>query len=169
MLLPIRHRFSSMLLRVCALALAFLLVSCKPEVRDRPYGELRLGRIQELLGSQIFLDKAGLLLRRDEQGWYAMSTLCTHDLSVLRRRNGPNGLFLASVFSTSTYDLNGRVLSGPAIKDLPYYELYVEQGVADGPRDTLYARIGNEKPRDWRLPIPLPLGNSETAATVPVP
>jgi Rieske Fe-S protein len=115
------------------------------------------------------LEKAGLLLRRDELGWYAMSTLCTHDLSVLRRRNGPNGPMLASVYTSSTYDLNGKVLSGPAIKDLPYYELYVEQGVAEGARDTLYARIGSEKPREWRLPVPLPFQSSEAPAAVLVP
>jgi Rieske Fe-S protein len=101
-----------------------------------------------------YLDDTGLLLRRDEGGWYAMSTLCTKDLSVLQRKETPNGTILASTFTTSTYALDGHVLTGPATKNLEYYELFIDQGVADGPKDTLYARIGKFKPASWRLKVP---------------
>ena len=139
------------------LYLVLALVACEPAVRDRPFGDMRLGLTKDLLAPESFLDTSAILLRRDERGWYGMSTMCTKDASILVRRQGPAGEYLASVYTTSTYALDGKVLTGPAIKNLPYYELYLDQGSYGGPKDTLYARIGVEKPSDWRLPVPAAL------------
>lgn len=136
------------------LILCGLLFACEPSVRDRPFGDIRLGMAKELLAPSSFLDKAVVLLRRDERGWYAMSTMCTKDASILVRRDGPGGVVLASQYTSSTYDLEGKVLSGPAVKNLPYYELTLDQGTYGGPRDTLYVHIGVEKDAGWRLPVP---------------
>lgn len=130
------------------------LSGCEPAVRERPYGDLRVGKMKDLLGPRTLVRDAGLLIRRDEGGWSAMSTLCTHDLSVLQLKDNGQGPILTSMYTASTYGLDGTVLTGPAVKPLQYYELFIDQGLANGPRDTLYAKIGVEKDRNWRLPVP---------------
>ncbi len=155
---PSRHvlpiGIAAALIKSATLLSLVWLCACEPAVRDRPYGEIRLGKFTELMDSEMQIPRAEILLRRDERGWYAMSLLCTKDLSILKRKTGPNGDYWASQYTDSTYSLDGKVLTGPAIKNLPYYELYIDQGLPDKPRDTLYVRIGNETTPDWRLPVP---------------
>jgi hypothetical protein len=79
--------------------------------------------------------------------------MCTSDLSTLELVRQDGEEFWYSRFSQSRYSLDGRVLSGPAKADLPFYELVLDAALFGGPVDTLYARIGNEKPRDWRLQL----------------
>ncbi|MBX7143731.1 MAG: Rieske 2Fe-2S domain-containing protein [Oligoflexia bacterium] len=132
-----------------------VLMSCEPSVRERPYGDLRLGKITEFLAPETYLKAQRLLLRRDERGWYVMSTMCSHDLSALELKEVDGKRVFYSQFTSSSYDLDGNVLSGPAVEALPYYELYIDQGTYDGMRDTLYARVGEKRSKDWRLPLPM--------------
>ncbi|MBN8551203.1 MAG: hypothetical protein J0M12_17960 [Deltaproteobacteria bacterium] len=142
---------------ITTLILLGLLSACEPAVRDRPFGDLRLGLAKDLLGDWNFLEQDAILLRRDARGWYAMSTMCTKDLSMLVLQGSSGEQILASRYTTSRYAIDGKVLSGPAVKDLPYYELSLDQGTYGGAKDTLYVRIGKEKPKDWRLPVPAQL------------
>lgn len=158
--------FPRIMLMLGFMCLGLIAAGCEPAVRDRPFGDMRLGLAKDLLGSSNFLDNSEIFLRRDERGWYGMSTMCTKDASILVRRAGPNGEILASQYTSSTYDLNGKVLSGPAVKNLPYYELFLDQGTYGGAKDTLYARIGVEKGSDWRLPVPTGLLSQTPAETV---
>lgn len=145
------------ILRILIIVSLMLLSACEPAVRNRPYGEIRLGKLVDLLGPENSIERAQILLRRDDRGWYAMSLLCTKDLSILQRR----GDILASRYTPSTYDLSGNVLTGPAVKNLPYYKLYVDQGSPGSPRDTLYVEIGEEASSDWRLPVPTESSSNE--------
>jgi len=131
----------------------FFLVSCRSAGRQRPFGVFRLGKVAEHQGPQTFFPEFGLLLRRDEGGFYLMSTYCTYDLSPLTFKPGPGGGIFASSTTTSTYDFDGHVLSGPAKADLPYYELRLDSSVYGGPKDALYAYVGQVRPKNWRLKI----------------
>lgn len=143
------HLAKIALLSLCCL----LLFACQSEIKKRPFGYMRLGEVSGFLVPEKYLPDLRLLIKRDDRGLYAMSTECTHDLSALRlvERNGEK-IFISD-YSTSTYDWNGKVLSGPAKANLPYYSLRVDSGVYGGPKDTLYVDIGDERPPSWRLPI----------------
>jgi len=114
---------------------------------------MRLGPIGEFLDQPRNLEDFDMIVRRDEGGLYGMSTQCTYDLSQLELRRVDGKLILVSAYSASTYDIEGRVLTGPATVNLPYYELQFEPNVFGDPRNTLFARIGREVSPSWRLAV----------------
>jgi hypothetical protein len=115
---------------------------------------MRIGNIQELrVVPEKFFPNLGLYLRSDLAGFSVMSTHCTYDLSPLKMVTDQSGLRWTSSFSTSEYSGDGRVTRGPALGDLPYYRLEVKEGEYNGPPDTLYAIVGEEVDRNWRLPF----------------
>lgn len=129
-------------------------ISCEPTVRNRPYGYLRLGALADLSAPETVVPEAGVVVRRDSRGFFAMSTLCTHDLTQLVLDEGADGQRKwRSRSSTSSYSFDGDVLSGPAVQRLPYFELQLQSGTYGGPKDTLYVIVGSEKPPSWRLSI----------------
>ncbi len=149
-----RQRFKSTIGRLLVLSCLLVVVGCHPNERARPIGYFRVGKLSSLAAPEIYDRDAGLLIRRDQNGLYAMSTLCTYDLSPLNIVNTAEGRILASPETTSKYSMNGDVLSGPAVEPLPYFELVLDRGEIDGPIDTVYAQIGRAISRDWRLKIP---------------
>lgn len=158
------------LVRFAALAAAVVGALGCAEGRKRPPGYLRLGHVSKLLGRATELKDFDLILRRDEGGLSAMSTDCTHDLSSLVLRKVEGKLILVSTLSASTYDVDGKVLSGPAKVDLPYYELRFDAGVYGGARDTLYVYVGREVSPSWRLPVTdemLRLAEGQSTAPTP--
>lgn len=127
---------------------------CQDSTMRRPPGYLRLGKLAEMQSPEQWLEAERLFLRLDERGYSVMSTLCTHDLTPLALENTEAGQMFVSRFTTSKYLKDGTVVSGPAKTDLPYYELVIAPEVWGGSVDTLYVRVGTEKPPTWRLPIP---------------
>jgi hypothetical protein len=135
------------------LLITIFLPSCETR-RKRPYGFVSLGKIEELRRPNSFFSDKGLLLRHDQNGFSVMSLLCTHDLSPLELKQNAESSILASKLTSSTYALDGKVLSGPSNQDLPYFELVVAQSAPGKPVDSLFARIGYEKSKEWRLNPP---------------
>lgn len=129
------------------------MANCEEKQRTRPFGLVRLGKIEDLKRPESFLSSHSLLLRFDDKGFYAMSLLCTHDLAPLQVKQNGDSQILISPYSESSYDLNGLVLHGPSKHPLPYYELVAASGEYNGPIDTLFAKIGTEKPASWRLAL----------------
>lgn len=138
-------------------------LSCSSAGKKRPFGYMRLGPVNEMLSPETFMEQKGILLQRDDRGFYAMSTYCTYDLARLviksDKENGQRRL--VSRFSKSTYDMNGKVLSGPAVSDLPFYKLKMAVEFSTPPGeaievkvDNLYVKIGDEVSPDWRLNVP---------------
>jgi len=166
----LRRGHTSTIVRLALLAAVLCLTLGCAEGRKRPPGYLRLGHVSKLLGRATELGDFDLILRRDEGGLSAMSTDCTYDLSSLVLRKVDGKLILVSTLSSSTYDLDGKVLSGPAKVNLPYYELRFDAGVYGSPRDTLYAYVGREVSPEWRLPVTEEmLRVSESSAAAPTP
>ncbi|MDC0357526.1 hypothetical protein OAO01_01825 [Oligoflexia bacterium] len=127
------------------------IVGCDWHRRSRAPGYVRLGPIQKFLAPQTHEAEHSLLLRRDEKGLYAMSTLCTYDLSPLVLDRTGKTPFLKSIYSSSKYDMSGNVTSGPAKANLPYFELRLDSNKYGGKPDTLFVFIGPQVSRDWRL------------------
>lgn len=97
-----------------------------------------------------------------------MSTSCTYDLTELRREVTSQGEFWVSEETSSRYDANGKVISGPAVADLPYYEMKLDVSKIGGPPDTLYVIIGSERSPDWRFTIPSEITrNAELQSDLP--
>lgn len=128
------------------------LAACQRDVQHRPYGVIRLGNAQDLRDSETYLPEPRVVLRHDAAGFYAMSTLCTFDLSPLTLNKSASGdLILKSTYSSSKYDAQGAVILGPAKAPLPYYAIELaDDGEGTAPT-TLYAIIGNEVSPQWRL------------------
>lgn len=141
-----RRRFLELTFSLALLSL----VGCEERNQKRPYGFIHLGKLSDLLQGKDISDK-WLLLRKDAEGIYVVSTLCTRDLEPLIRT--PEDIFRCP-HCTSEYSLDGDIRKGPAEYPLPYYELRMDQGELEGPVDTLYAYIGVEKPRDYRFHYP---------------
>lgn len=140
--------------RVILATLLASLFSCESNHRYRPIGWFRLGKVINFLGSETDLPESKLIIRRDNRGLYVMSTICTYDLTYLVRKKVGGKEIYVSEYTSSTYDLDGNVLSGPAVAALPHYELKIDLGIDRKARDTLYAKVGKEVPREWRLELP---------------
>lgn len=125
-------------------------LGCEQRHQRRPYGYIRVGTVNELISGKDLSDK-WLWARRDAEGLYVLSTLCTLDLEPLVRIS-PEGFSCPNC--SSEYSIDGEVKKGPSQYPLPYYELKLDQGEIGGPRDTVYVYVGVEKPRDYRLLIP---------------
>ena len=127
---------------------------CDSGGKHRPFGYLRLGKLDSFSEPEKLLLKEAILLRHDEKGFFAMSTLCTFDLTPLLLVSGesPSSLpFFRSRVTTSTYNLDGVVTNGPATVNLPYFELELAPGGVGESPNTLYAKIGRKVDSSWRL------------------
>ena len=137
-------------------ACLFLLPSCRSSVQKRPWGYIKLGKTSDFNRDETYLPDDRLIVRRDDKGLFVMSTASTYDLTGLRRQDSNGSEVWVSEEDTSRFDRFGKVISGPAVADLPFYEMKVDVSEVGGPADTVYAIIGSEKSSDWRLKAPTP-------------
>jgi len=134
--------------------LALVLVACDSP-RQRPFGTLKLGALTSLTEAEQFFPEIGILLRRDKDGFSAMSTHCTFDLIPLRLEGEGANKTWVSPSSASRYAYDGTVLSGPARSPLPYFSLFLTPWVAGDEPDTLFVKVGIPVLKDWRFAIPI--------------
>lgn len=147
--------------RVFRIASVFMLLfglglcSCFWGPKKRPAGFLNLGPVAQLAQrDETFFSDLKVLLRRDAGGLYAMSTMCTYDLSPLIFSEKDGKLLWRSQYSESAYNPDGSVAHGPTQYPLPFYKLVLAPGTIGGPVDTLFVEVGVERPAAWRLPVP---------------
>lgn len=138
--------------RLTSLVLLLAVLSCNGGGQTRPVGYFKLGPVDELSRQpETPISELKLYLRHDEGGFSVMSTACTYDLSALIRVVTPEGIRWRSAFSTSEYNDEGRVVRGPARADLPFYKLTLSRDFYHGPVFSVFARVGEEVSRSWRL------------------
>lgn len=103
----------------------------------------RIGRKNNFpINTFTYLSEHQIFVYRDHQGIRAVSAVCTH-LGCIIEKNA--GGFQCPCHG-SCYNGEGRVLSGAATKDLPWYSLHkdpdgrivVDQGRLAGPGEKLY-------------------------------
>jgi nitrite reductase/ring-hydroxylating ferredoxin subunit len=150
---PLRAKKIFSILLLC-LGIALVVCACQTSVRKRPPGWFKLGKVVDFSEAETYLADKRLLLRKDARGFSVMSTECTHDLSALLPKKTNAGVVFFSEYSDSQYAEDGKVLHGPAVQDLPYFELRIDESVYGGPKDALYVQVGTEVPKDWRLAVP---------------
>jgi len=113
--------------------------SCKSSY-TRKAQLIDLGEVKGFLYTKVFVRDHKLFVTRDDKGWAAMSTQCTHegcDLS-LQEKN-----FFCPC-CRSYFEHNGQVISSPAEHNLPYYEMSYKEG-------HLYADTGKPVKPDYRF------------------
>ena len=122
-------------------AVAGILRLPNPGVLPGPARRFKLGPPEEFaVGSETAFTEQNLVLFRDSEGFYAISTTCTHlGCTVARSREG-----FACPCHGSRFDANGKVTGGPAPRPLPWLEV---SRAADG---TLIVNADSEVPEGER-------------------
>lgn len=113
-------------------------VGCEA-ARPRPR-KLKLGKLADFLASSQVLELFRIILKRDELGFFAMSLICTHQGCLVAQ----NGEAFVCPCHGSNFTLDGKVLNGPAARDLPFYQLSVIDG-------ELFVDFGALVGPEWRL------------------
>ena len=98
-----------------------------PNVLYEPPKSFILGRIDDFPPDSVtFLEDSRIFVFRKPEGFYAVSSICTH-LGCNVRWNGDRGGFDCPCHG-SVFDQNGKNIGGPAPKPLKWYELAVVSG-----------------------------------------
>jgi len=91
-----------------------------PAVLPGPVRRFKLGAPEQFTpGSETPFAEQNLVLFRDDEGFYAISTTCTHlGCTVARSQEG-----FACPCHGSRFDQRGNVVGGPAPRPLPWLEV----------------------------------------------
>jgi cytochrome b6-f complex iron-sulfur subunit len=91
-----------------------------PAVLPGPVRRFKLGAPEQFTpGSETLFAEDNLVLFRDDEGFYAISTTCTHLGCIVAR--SPQGF--ACPCHGSRFDSRGNVVGGPAPRPLPWLEV----------------------------------------------
>lgn len=115
-----------------ALGAAGAIVECgrflKPNVLDESSRVFRVGELEKYpFGSRTVIEGRGVEIVREKDGFHAISLVCTHLGCLLKPVDNDPGVGYACPCHGSTFTLAGEVLGGPAPKNLPWYEMYLDQ------------------------------------------
>jgi cytochrome b6-f complex iron-sulfur subunit len=115
-----------------------------PSVLPGPRRRFKMGPPEQYSpGSETAFAEDNLVLFRDEQGFYAISTTCTHlGCSVARSSKG-----FACPCHGSRFDDKGNVIAGPAPRPLPWLE------VSRAANGDLVVNADNEVPEGMRYRV----------------
>ena len=107
---------------VCAFVLGTigLLRLPKPGLLPEVSRTLKIGAPEDFpVGSSVTYESRNVVVSRDEEGFYAISTVCTHLGCVVNQLSSG---FICPCHG-SRFDQNGRVTQGPAPKALNWLEI----------------------------------------------
>ena len=94
-----------------------------PDVPEASVNEVAAGKVQDLKANSGKIVKFGskpvLLVRVDDVQWRAFSAVCTHLNCTVQFRDDTRQIWCAC--HNGTYDLNGKVVSGPPPAPLEEY------------------------------------------------
>lgn len=98
-----------------------------PEIAEAAVDEVSGGKVQDLKPNSgkivKFGNKPALLVRVSDNEWKAFSAVCTHLNCTVQYRDSTRQIWCAC--HNGTYDLGGRVVSGPPPKPLQEYAVRV--------------------------------------------
>jgi cytochrome b6-f complex iron-sulfur subunit len=100
----------------------------RPNVLFEPATRFSVGRPEEIaVGEVLALPRRKVFVVHGSEGFYAMSSICTH-LGCMVRREAPGGSGPAFTCPChgSRFDLEGKVKGGPAPRPLDRFELTAE-------------------------------------------
>jgi Rieske Fe-S protein len=98
-----------------------------PQVAEAAVNEVGAGKISDLKPNSAKIVKFGskpvLLVRVNETEWKAFSAVCTHLNCTVQYK--PEGTQIWCACHNGTYDLNGKVVSGPPPRGLDEFAVHV--------------------------------------------
>ena len=99
----------------------------KPNVLYEPSRVFKVGELNQFpFGSRTVIEGHGVEIVREKDGVYAISLVCTHLGCLLKPvENDPEVGYMCPCHG-STFAPKGKVLGGPAPRDLPWYEMYMD-------------------------------------------
>lgn len=126
-----RHFVTAVAATTLALGIGGAAVECsrflKPNVLYEPSRVFKVGELGSFpIGSRTVIEERGVEVVRERDGIHAVSLVCTHLGCLLRPVENDSELGYACPCHGSTFSLTGAVLGGPAPRDLPWYEVYVD-------------------------------------------
>ena len=98
-----------------------------PQVAEAAVNEVSAGKVSDLKPNSGKIVKFGskpvLLVRVNETEWKAFSAVCTHLNCTVQYKPEGNQIWCAC--HNGTYDLNGKVVSGPPPRGLDEFAVHV--------------------------------------------
>lgn len=99
----------------------------KPNVLYEPSRTFKVGELGQFpFGSRTVIEGRGIEIVREKDGIHAVSLVCTHLGCLLKPVLNDSEVGYACPCHGSTFALKGEVLGGPAPKNLPWYEVYMD-------------------------------------------
>lgn len=99
----------------------------KPNVLYEPSKVFKVGELSRFaIGSRTVIEGRGIEIVRERDGMHAVSLVCTHLGCLIKPvENDPEVGYMCPCHG-STFAPGGKVLGGPAPRDLPWYEMYMD-------------------------------------------
>jgi nitrite reductase/ring-hydroxylating ferredoxin subunit len=142
-----RRSFLLKLLNLCGLS-STLLTSCQAKSdAPAPARRVRLGFLRDFSAPQRILFLERVLVQHDKQGLSALSLTCTHQSCMVQTPESLEGEYHCPCHG-SRFDQSGKVLIGPAERDLPWLTLDLDS------QQQVWATFGKPVTKEWRLTIP---------------
>jgi cytochrome b6-f complex iron-sulfur subunit len=118
-------------LTTLALGIGGAVVECgrflQPNVLYEPSRVFKVGELSKFpIGSRIVIEGRGIEIVRERDGMHAISLVCTHLGCLLKPVENDPEVGYACPCHGSTFAPKGEVLGGPAPRDLPWYEMYLD-------------------------------------------
>jgi cytochrome b6-f complex iron-sulfur subunit len=99
----------------------------KPNVLYEPSRVFKVGELGRFpFGSRTVIEGRGIEIVREKEGIHAISLVCTHLGCLLKPVENDPDVGYACPCHGSTFTFKGEVLGGPAPRDLPWYEMYMD-------------------------------------------
>ena len=99
----------------------------KPNVLYEPSRVFKVGALDQYpFGSRTVIEGRGVEIVREKDGIHAISLVCTHLGCLLKPVLNDPGVGYACPCHGSTFAPKGEVLGGPAPRNLPWYEMYLD-------------------------------------------
>ena len=114
-----------------ALGVGGIAIQCgrflKPNVLYEPSKMFKVGELSMFpIGSRIVIEGRGIEIVRERDGMHAISLVCTHLGCLIKPvENDPEIGYMCPCHG-STFAHKGEVQGGPAPRDLPWYEMFVD-------------------------------------------
>ena len=99
----------------------------KPNVLYEPSRVFKVGELSKFpIGSRIVIEGRGIEIVRERDGMHAISLVCTHLGCLIKPvENDPDVGYMCPCHG-STFAHKGEVQGGPAPRDLPWYEMFMD-------------------------------------------
>lgn len=99
----------------------------KPNVLYEPSKMFKVGELSMFpIGSRIVIEGRGIEIVRERDGMHAISLVCTHLGCLIKPVENDAEIGYMCPCHGSTFAHKGEVQGGPAPRDLPWYEMFVD-------------------------------------------